>query len=84
MRNCILNNCIKIEQCKDNKNINELIKYYNKYNIIIEAVKIEDIKNIKTITDHTDSVIRECDYFSYQAIMSIVNSIITYHYCSII
>ena len=28
MRNCILNNCIKIEQCKDNKNINELIKYY--------------------------------------------------------
>ena len=26
MRNCILNNCIKIEQCKDNKNINELIK----------------------------------------------------------
>ena len=29
MRNCILNNCIKIEQCKDNKNINELIKYYN-------------------------------------------------------
>ena len=50
MRNCILKNCIKIEQCKDNKNIDELIKYYNKYNIIIEAVKIEDIK---TITDHT-------------------------------
>ena len=52
MRNCILNNCIKIEQCKDNKNINELIKYYNEYNIV-ESVKIEDVK---TITDHTDSV----------------------------
>ena len=55
MRNCILNNCIKIEQCKDNKNINELIKYYNGYNII-ESVKIEDIKSIKTITGHTYSV----------------------------
>ena len=56
MRNCILNNCIKIEQCKDNKNINELIKYYNKYNIV-ESVKIEDIKSIKTITGHTYPVI---------------------------
>ena len=55
MRNCILNNCIKIEQCKDNKNINELIKYYNKYNIV-ESVKIEDVKSIKTITGHTDYV----------------------------
>ena len=54
MRNCILNNCIKIEQCKDNKNINELIKYYNKYNIVeIESVKIEEVK---TITDHTGYV----------------------------
>ena len=53
MRNCILNNCIKIEQCKDNKNIDELIKYYNGYNIRIESVKIEDIKSIKTITGHT-------------------------------
>ena len=32
-----------------------MIKYYNGYNII-ESVKIEDIKNIKTITCHTDSV----------------------------
>ena len=55
MRNCILNNCIKIEQCKDNKNINELIKYYNGYNIV-ESVKIEDIKSIKTITGHTERV----------------------------
>ena len=28
----------------------------NEYNIIIEAVKIEDIKNITIITGHTDSV----------------------------
>ena len=56
MRNCILNNCIKIAECLDNKNINELIKYYNGYNIRIESVKIEDIKSIKTITDHTDDV----------------------------
>ena len=55
MRNCILNNHFKIFQCKKNKNINELIKYYNGYNIV-ESVKIEDIKNIKTITDHTGSV----------------------------
>ena len=26
MRHCILNNCIKIEQCKDNKHIDEVIK----------------------------------------------------------
>ena len=56
MRNCILNNCIKIAECLDNKNIDELIKYYNEYNII-ESVKIEDIKSIKTITGHTLYVI---------------------------
>ena len=28
--------------------------YYNGYNIRIESVKIEDVKSIKTITDHTD------------------------------
>ena len=33
-------------------NYDELIKYYNKYNIV-ESVKIEDIKNI---TGHTDPV----------------------------
>ena len=55
MRNCILNNHIKIEQCKDNKKIDEVIKYYNEYNII-ESERIEDIKSIKTITDHTNSV----------------------------
>ena len=33
IRNCILNNCIKIEQCKDNMNIYELCRYYNEYNI---------------------------------------------------
>ena len=52
MKNSILNNCIKIEQCKDNKNIDELIKYYNGYNII----ENEDVKSIKTITGHTGSV----------------------------
>ena len=52
MKNSILSNNIIIEQCKDNKNINELIKYYNKYN----SVKIEDVKSIKTITDHAGSV----------------------------
>ena len=56
MRNCILNNCIKIEQCKDNKHIDELIKYYNEYNIV-ESVKIEDIKSIKTITDAVFSLL---------------------------
>ena len=55
MRNCILNNHIKIEKCNDNKNKNELIKYYNRYNIVISRM-IEDIKNIKTITEHTLSV----------------------------
>ena len=39
----------------DNKNIDELIRYYNKYNIV-ESVKIEDIKSIKTITDHAKYV----------------------------
>ena len=36
-------------------NIDELIKYYNEYNIV-ESGKIEDIKDIKTITGHTDNV----------------------------
>ena len=44
----ILNNCIKIAECLDNKNIDELIKYYNEYNII-ESVKIEDVKTILLI-----------------------------------
>ena len=55
MKNSILNNCIKIEQCKHNMKIYELINYYNEYNIV-ESVKIEDVKNIKTITEHTDFV----------------------------
>ena len=34
MKNSILNNCIKIEQCKHNMKIYELINYYNEYNIV--------------------------------------------------
>ena len=34
-----------------------MIKYYNEYNII-ENVKIEDIKSIKTITDHTGCFVK--------------------------
>ena len=56
MKNSILSNNIKIAECLDNKNIDELIKYYNEYNIIIDSVKIEDIKNIKTITGNTGYV----------------------------
>ena len=52
MKNSILSNNIKIAECLDNKHIDELIKYYNEYNIV-ESVKIEDVK---TITGHTDSV----------------------------
>ena len=33
MRNYIINNNIKIEKCKNNKNVDELIKYYNEYKI---------------------------------------------------
>ena len=53
MKNSILSNNIKIAECLDNKHIDELIKYYNGYNIIIETEKIEDVK---TITGHTLSV----------------------------
>ena len=52
MKNSILNYFKKIEQCK---HIYELLNYYNEYNIV-ESVKIEDVKNIKTITEHTDFV----------------------------
>ena len=37
-------------------NYDELIKYYNKYNIV-ESVKIEDIKTITIITGHTDDYV---------------------------
>ena len=51
----ILNNSFNIYQCKNNNNIDELIKYYNEYNII-ESGMITDVKNIKTITSKIDNV----------------------------
>ena len=50
----ILDSDINIYQCKDSDNIDEVIKYYNEYNIIEKKeIKIEEVK---TITDHTDWV----------------------------
>ena len=55
MKKNILDNNIKIYQCKDKKNIDEVIKYYNKYNIIQRnEIKIEELK---TITEHTDYIL---------------------------
>ena len=55
MRNNILNNRFNIYQCKDNKKIEKLIKYYNEYNIIGSG-KIVELKSIKTITEHNESI----------------------------
>ena len=52
MRHSILNNRLNIYQCKNNNNRDELIEYYNEYNIV-ERVKI---KNIKTITLEPDDL----------------------------
>ena len=54
MEKNILNNNINIYQCKDSKNIDEVIKYFNEYTII-EKKKI-NIEEVKTITGHTDSI----------------------------
>ena len=54
MKKNILKNDINIYHCKDRKNIDEVIKYYNEYTIIEKKeIKIEEVK---TITDHTASV----------------------------
>ena len=55
MKNNIMNNKINIYKCKENVNADELIKFYKEYNII-EKKKTEEIKCIKTITEHTSSV----------------------------
>ena len=55
MKNNIMNNKINIYKCKENANANDIIKYYNEYNII-EHKKIEEIKCIKTITKDIDYV----------------------------
>ena len=57
MMNNILKNRIIIDKCKDNANVDDIIKYYNKYNIIEQKIIInEEVKCIKTITSHYDSI----------------------------
>ena len=54
MKKNILDSDINIYHCKDRKNIDEVIKYYNEYTIIgNNEINIEEVK---TITDHTESV----------------------------
>ena len=53
MKQTILENELKIYQCKDRNNINEVIKYYNEYKIIQKKIIIEELKSI---TEHTSSV----------------------------
>ena len=52
MKNNILDNEINIYSCKDRLNADELIKYYNLYNMI-EKINIEEVR---CITEHTLSV----------------------------
>ena len=56
--NNIMKNKINISKCKENPNIDDIIKYYNEYYIVEnkKKINIEEIKCIKTITDHTDCV----------------------------
>ena len=42
MKQTILENELKIYQCKDRNNINEVIKYYNEYKIIQKKIIIEE------------------------------------------
>ena len=50
-----MDNEIKIYHCKDEKNIDELIKYYNKYNVSRNKKEL-NIENEKTITEHTSTI----------------------------
>ena len=52
MKNNILDNEINIYSCEDRLNADELIKYYNLYNMI-EKINIEEVR---CITEHTLSV----------------------------
>ena len=54
-KNNILDHKINIYKCEENADIEELIRYYNEYNII-EKINIEKVKCIKTITGHTSNV----------------------------
>ena len=56
MKRTILKNQINIYKCKENANNDDIIKYFNDYNIIIKKITIEEVKCVKTITDHTSSV----------------------------
>ena len=57
MKNSILAHKINISKCKENANVDDLIKYYNEYNIIEKKkINIEEVKCIKTITDHINIV----------------------------
>ena len=53
MKKNILDYNIKIYQCKDSDNIDEVIKYYKNYNIIEKEINIEEVK---TIAEHTKCV----------------------------
>ena len=54
MKKNILKNDIKIYQCNNSNDINEVIKYYNEYNIILK--KEINIEEVKTITTHISTV----------------------------
>ena len=58
MKNSIMNNKLKIYQCKEIQNFDELIKYYNEYNIVEDKKKIniEDFRCVKNITDQSSPV----------------------------
>ena len=59
MKETIMKSTINIYQCKENVNVDDVIKYYNEYNIIKnkkKEINIKDIKCVKTITGHTSSV----------------------------
>ena len=52
MKNKILDNSVNIYQCRDSSNSDAVIKYYKNYNII----KTINIKETKTLTEHSDAV----------------------------
>ena len=53
MRSNILNNTVIIYECKEKRNIDEVIKYYKGYNILDNMIKIEQAK---IITNHYQPV----------------------------
>ena len=55
MKRQILSNHINIYKCKETNNVQNVIHYYSDYNII-GKINIDDVKCIRTITEHTYSV----------------------------